>query len=47
MTHAEGTDTLNSVEGFWFKGEGEWYSLEDAFAQSQEPEEIVDDSDTI
>lgn len=31
VTHAEfGTDTLSSIEGFWFGGEGAWYSLEDA-----------------
>ena len=26
------TDTLISIEGFWFSGEQEWYSLEDAIA---------------
>lgn len=31
VTHSEfGTDTLSSIEGFWFGGEGAWYSLEDA-----------------
>ena len=25
-----GTDTLSSIEGFWFGGEAAWYSLEDA-----------------
>jgi len=27
-----GTDTLSSIDGFWFSGEGAWYSLEDAVA---------------
>ena len=32
-THTElGTDTLSSIEGFWFSGEEAWYSIEDAIA---------------
>ncbi len=29
-----GTDTLLSIEGFWFQGESRWYSMEDALALS-------------
>lgn len=35
VTHATlGTDTLTSIEGFWFQGDGEWYSADAAIAQS-------------
>ena len=30
----QGTDTLFSIEGFWFQGEGRWVSMEDALALS-------------
>jgi len=29
-----GTDTLIDIDGFWFRGEGQWYSMDDAIAQS-------------
>ncbi len=29
-----GTDTLTSIEGFWFQGETAWYSADDAVAQA-------------
>jgi len=29
-----GTDTLVSIEGFWFQGESRWYSMDDALALS-------------
>lgn len=29
-----GTDTLSSIEGFWFQGESRWYSMEDALVLS-------------
>lgn len=32
-----GTDTLSSIEGFWFLGESQWYSMEDALAISPAP----------
>lgn len=32
-----GTDTLTDIDGFWFGGEGQWYSLADALANSGGP----------
>ena len=32
-----GTDTLTDIDGFWFGGEGQWYSLADALANSSGP----------
>ncbi len=33
VSHPElGTDTLTSIEGFWFIGDATWYSVEDAIA---------------
>lgn len=29
-----GTDTLSSIEGFWFQGESRWYSMDDALELS-------------
>ncbi len=29
-----GTDTLIDIDGFWFRGEGQWYSMADALAQA-------------
>lgn len=29
-----GVDMLSSIEGFWFQGEGRWYSMDDALALS-------------
>lgn len=35
VTHPTlGTDTLTSIEGLWFQGEAEWYSIDDAIALS-------------
>lgn len=30
VDHAEGTDTLTDIDGFWFGGDAQWYSLQDA-----------------
>ena len=30
VSHAEGTDTLTDIDGFWFGGDAQWYSLDDA-----------------
>lgn len=33
VSHPElGTDTLSSIEGFWFIGDSSWYSIDDAIA---------------
>lgn len=32
-----GTDTLHSIDGFWFVGSSTWISMEDALAQSPAP----------
>lgn len=35
VTHPQwGTDTLIDIDGFWFRGEGQWYSMADALAQA-------------
>ncbi len=31
---ATGTDTVSEIDGFWLKGEANWYSLNDVFAAS-------------
>lgn len=30
VSHAEGTDTLTDIDGFWFGGDAQWYSLQGA-----------------
>lgn len=42
-----GTDTLNSIDGFWFYGEEKWYSLEDALAIAGDVYGTVDDNGAI
>lgn len=43
VTHPQfGTDTLSSIEGFWFTGEAAWYSLDDALAISDTGEAPAD-----
>jgi len=30
VSHADGTDTLTDIDGFWFGGDAQWYSLQQA-----------------
>ena len=34
---AYGTDTLKSIGGIWFRGEGKWYDLSDLVAEGSAP----------
>ncbi|WP_409432818.1 hypothetical protein ACJ3XI_11510 [Litorimonas sp. RW-G-Af-16] len=48
VTHPTfGTDTLWSIEGFWFSGEARWYSIDDAIQLTAGSGGFIDENGTI